>query len=55
MLTKLDGTGRGGMAVALHEEFDLPTFFAGFGEAPEDLQDFDPEFYAEALFSVEKA
>ena len=55
VLTKLDGTGRGGMAVALHEEFDLPTFFAGFGEAPEDLQDFDPEFYAEALFSVEKA
>ena len=55
VLTKLDGTGRGGMAVALHEEFQLPTFFAGFGEAPEDLQDFDPEFYAEALFAVENA
>lgn len=55
VLTKLDGTGRGGMAVALHEEFELPTFFAGFGEAPEDLQEFDPEFYADALFSVEKA
>ena len=53
VLTKLDGTGRGGMAVALHEEFELPTFFAGFGEAPEDLQDFDPKFYAEALFAVE--
>ena len=53
VLTKLDGTGRGGMAVALHEEFELPTFFAGFGEAPEDLQDFDPEFYAEALFDQE--
>ena len=55
VLTKLDGTGRGGMAVALHEEFDLPTFFAGFGEAPEDLQEFDPEYYAEALFAVETA
>ncbi|MBO5668342.1 MAG: signal recognition particle-docking protein FtsY [Lentisphaeria bacterium] len=55
VLTKLDGTGRGGMAVALHEEFELPTFFAGFGEAPEDLQDFDPELYAEALFGMEKA
>ena len=39
--------------IALHEEFELPTFFAGFGEAPEDLQDFDPKFYAEALFAVE--
>ena len=55
VLTKLDGTGRGGMAVALHEEFDLPTFFAGFGEAPEDLQEFDPEFYADALCSAEES
>ncbi len=52
VLTKLDGTGRGGMAVALHEEFELPTFFAGFGEAPEDLQPFDADMYAEALFSA---
>lgn len=54
VLTKLDGTGRGGMAVALHEEFGLPTFFAGFGERPEDLQEFDPEFYADALFGMER-
>jgi len=54
ILTKLDGTGRGGMAVALHEEFGLPTFFAGFGEAPEDLQEFDPDFYADALFGMER-
>ena len=52
VLTKLDGTGRGGMAVALHEEFGLPTFYAGFGEQPEDLQEFDPEFYADALFGT---
>ena len=54
ILTKLDGTGRGGMAVALHEEFGLPTFFAGFGEAPDDLQEFDPDFYADALFGMER-
>jgi fused signal recognition particle receptor len=54
VLTKLDGTGRGGMAVALHKEFDLPTFFVGLGEAPEDLQEFSPEFYADALFGLEK-
>ena len=50
VLTKLDGTGRGGMAVALHREFELPTFYVGLGEQPEDLQEFSPEFYADALF-----
>jgi len=54
VLTKLDGTGRGGMAVALHKEFNLPTFFVGLGEAPEDLQEFSPEFYADALFGLEE-
>lgn len=53
VLTKLDGTGKGGMTVAIHREFDLPTFFTGFGESPEDLQDFDPEMYARALFPEE--
>ena len=52
VLTKLDGTGRGGMAVALHEEFDLPTFYVGLGEQPGELQLFDPVFYADALFEV---
>ena len=51
-VTKLDGTGRGGMAVALHEEFDLPTFYVGLGEQPGELQLFDPVFYADALFEV---
>lgn len=54
VLTKLDGTGRGGMAVALHREFDLPIFYIGLGESPEDLQEFDPELYADALFGVEE-
>lgn len=49
-LTKLDGTGKGGMAVALQQEFGFPVFFAGLGEKPEDLQPFDPECYATAIF-----
>ena len=50
VLTKLDGTGKGGMAAAVGCELELPTFFTGMGEAPEDLQFFDPELYALALF-----
>ena len=50
--TKLDGTGRGGMVVALHQEFSLPTFFIGLGEQPGDLQPFDAEYYADALFGL---
>lgn len=53
VLTKLDGTGRGGMVVALHQEFSLPTFFIGLGEQPGDLQPFDAEYYADALFGLE--
>ena len=52
VLTKLDGTGRGGMVVALHQEFSLPTFFIGLGEQPGDLQPFDAEYYADALFGL---
>ncbi len=55
VLTKLDGSGKGGMAVALHREFHLPTFFAGMGEAPGDLQEFNPAFYAKALFGLDDA
>lgn len=54
VLTKLDGSGKGGMAVALNQEFDLPTFFVGLGEQPEDLQEFNPEYYANALFGGEE-
>ena len=52
VITKLDGTGRGGMAVALYREFGLPVFYIGLGESPEDLQEFDPEYYADALFGL---
>lgn len=53
VLTKLDGTGKGGAAAAVQEEFKLPILFVGLGEAPEDLQDFSPEMYAEAIFTTE--
>lgn len=53
VLTKLDGTGKGGMVVALHQELDLPTFFIGLGEQPDDLQPFSPAYYADALFGRE--
>ncbi|MFA6715192.1 MAG: signal recognition particle-docking protein FtsY [Victivallaceae bacterium] len=52
VLTKLDGTGKGGMAVALQQEFGFPVLFVGLGESPEDMQEFNPKFYADALFNV---
>lgn len=50
ILTKLDGTGKGGAAAAVQEEFHLPILFVGLGEQPDDLQEFSPEMYAEAIF-----
>lgn len=51
ILTKLDGTGKGGAACAVQMEFKLPILFVGLGEAPEDLQEFSAEDYARAFFS----
>ncbi|OGV32260.1 MAG: signal recognition particle-docking protein FtsY [Lentisphaerae bacterium GWF2_45_14] len=51
IITKLDGTGKGGIAVAIQEAFKLPVFFVGLGEQPEDLQAFNPVFYAKAIFN----
>ena len=48
--TKLDGTGKGGMVVAMKEEFDLPVLFVGLGEQAEDLQLFDPLMFTDAMF-----
>ena len=52
VLTKLDGTGKGGMAVAIQQQQSLPVFFAGFGEQAEDLQPFDPEMFTAAIFGA---
>ena len=51
VITKLDGTSKGGMVVAIHQELDLPIKFIGLGEQPDDLQPFDAAQFAEALFA----
>jgi fused signal recognition particle receptor len=50
VITKLDGTSKGGMVVAIQKELGLPIKFVGLGEKPEDLQPFDAKQFAEALF-----
>jgi fused signal recognition particle receptor len=51
IVTKLDGTSKGGMVVAIQKELGLPIKFIGLGEQADDLQPFDPEQFAEALFA----
>ena len=51
VITKLDGTSKGGMVVAIHDELNLPIKFIGLGEQADDLQPFDPGQFAEALFA----
>ena len=53
VITKLDGTSKGGMVVAIQHELDLPVKFIGLGEQPDDLQPFSPAEYARALFFEE--
>jgi fused signal recognition particle receptor len=52
VVTKLDGTSKGGMVVAIQKELGLPIKFVGLGEQAEDLQPFDPHQFAEALFGA---
>lgn len=52
VVTKLDGTSKGGMVVAIQNELGLPIKFIGLGEQPDDLQPFDPQQFAEALFEI---
>jgi fused signal recognition particle receptor len=51
-LTKLDGTAKGGIALAIHHELDIPVKYIGIGEQMNDIQDFDVEQYINALFST---
>ena len=53
VITKLDGTSKGGMVVAIQNELDLPVKFIGLGEQADDLQPFSPTEYARALFFQE--
>lgn len=50
ILTKLDGTSKGGVVISIKEELQLPVYFVGVGEKKEDLQVFDARDYAEAIF-----
>lgn len=50
VLTKLDGTAKGGVVVNIVEEFGLPIRYIGIGEGVEDLQEFDPEQFVAAIF-----
>ena len=50
-LAKLDGTARGGIVIAIKDQLDIPVKFVGLGEKPEDIAEFDPDTFVEALFS----
>jgi fused signal recognition particle receptor len=50
VITKLDGTSKGGMVVAIQRELGLPVKFIGLGEKPDDLQPFNAKEFARALF-----
>jgi len=52
IVTKLDGTSKGGMVVAIQKELGLPIKFVGLGEQADDLQPFDAKQFAEALFNA---
>lgn len=53
VVTKLDGTSRGGAIVGIWRELKLPIYFVGLGEKPEDLQPFSVENYARAVFGLD--
>lgn len=54
ILTKLDGTARGGVVLAINKELEIPVKLIGVGEQIDDLQDFSAEDFAQALFSEEE-
>ncbi|MDR3364161.1 MAG: signal recognition particle-docking protein FtsY [Clostridiales Family XIII bacterium] len=51
VLTKLDGTAKGGIAITVADEFDMPIKFIGTGEKADDLEPFDPARFADSIFS----
>jgi len=53
MVSKLDGTARGGAIVSIHEQLGLPVRFIGVGESADDIERFDPGTFVDALFSTE--
>ena len=53
VLTKLDGTAKGGVIVGLADEFEIPVRYVGVGEGVDDLRDFDAREFVDALFPEE--
>ena len=53
IVTKLDGTSRGGALVGIWRELRIPIYYVGLGEKPEDLQPFSVENYVSAIFDAE--
>lgn len=53
ILTKMDGTAKGGIAVAIQAEMGIPVKYIGVGEHIEDLQKFDSDTFVNALFDVD--
>jgi fused signal recognition particle receptor len=53
VLTKLDGTAKGGIVVAVQRELGLPVKLVGLGEGPDDLMDFDPDEFVDAMLAVD--
>ena len=54
VLTKMDGTAKGGIAIAIQSELNVPVKFIGVGEKIDDLQEFDPDTFVDALFDFRK-
>lgn len=52
ILTKMDGTAKGGIAVAIQSELHVPVKYIGVGETIDDLQKFDPDEFVNALFDI---
>ena len=50
ILTKLDGTAKGGIVLTIADEFDMPVKYVGLGEGIEDLKEFDPDDFAKGIF-----
>ena len=54
ILTKMDGTAKGGIAVAIQSELKIPVKYIGVGETIDDLQKFDADQFVDALFRTER-
>jgi fused signal recognition particle receptor len=54
VMTKLDGTAKGGVLVAAADKYNIPIRYVGLGEKPDDLVEFDPSSFAEALVGIDE-